>query len=84
MHEQYLLHPAPPLISDPDIVSMLSKAALSRNLAARAAINSSIISTGLSNEMEERLRRILEVRNLDLAVREMLVGQEGEKIVEFV
>lgn len=79
MHKQYLLHPAPPLISDPGIVSMLSKTALSRNLAAHASINSSIVSTGPCNKMEERLKRILEMRNLDLVVREMLVGQDGAR-----
>jgi hypothetical protein len=79
MHKQYLLHPTPPLISDPGIVSMLSQTALLRNLAAHASINSSIIATGPCNEMEERLRRILGVRNLDLVVREMLVGQDGAR-----
>lgn len=66
MHKQYLLHPAPPLISDPDVTSMLSKGALARNLEAHAAINSSIVAVGPRNEMEERLRKILEVRNHDL------------------
>ena len=73
MHWQYLLHPAPPLISDPGTVGMLSKTALSRNLEAHAAINSTIVSTGPHDEMEERLLRILETRKLDLVVREMLV-----------
>ncbi|KAF8442176.1 hypothetical protein L210DRAFT_929211 [Boletus edulis BED1] len=79
MHKQYLLYPTPPLISDPGIICMLSKTALSRNLEAHAAINSSIVSTGPQDEMEERLGKILEVRNHDLVVREMLVGQDGAK-----
>ena len=77
MPQQYLLHPEPPLVSDPGVICILSKAALSRNLEAHAAINPSITFTGPRDEMEERLRKILEVRKLDLAVREMLARHDG-------
>lgn len=76
MHTQYLLRPAPPLISDPDIVCMLSNTALARNLEAHAAINPTIVCTGSHDEMEERLWRILEARKLVLVVREVLVDRE--------
>ncbi|KAF8556542.1 hypothetical protein OG21DRAFT_1495494 [Imleria badia] len=61
IHKQYLMYPAPPLILDPDVISILSIGALSRNLEAHAAINSSIVFTGPRHEMEERLRKILEI-----------------------
>ncbi|KAN0092623.1 hypothetical protein V8E55_003407 [Tylopilus felleus] len=76
IHEQYLLHPLPPLISDPDIVSTLSKTALSHNLTVHASVNSSIVSSGPREEMEVRLWKILDMRRQDLVVREMLVGQD--------
>ncbi|KAH0833468.1 hypothetical protein J3R83DRAFT_12589 [Lanmaoa asiatica] len=49
---QYLLHPEPPLISDPGIIGMLSKVALSCNLETYVAINLTIASTGPRSEME--------------------------------
>ncbi|KAH9481854.1 hypothetical protein JR316_0006384 [Psilocybe cubensis] len=71
---QYLLHPIPPLITNPHICSHLSSAALKRNLEAHAARNSSIVASGTRLEMIERLTKILETRLLDLLVVEMLDG----------
>ncbi|KIJ14357.1 hypothetical protein PAXINDRAFT_26423, partial [Paxillus involutus ATCC 200175] len=75
LDKQYLLQPAPPLITDAGICCVLSKAALSRNLAAHAAINSSIHFSGTRKEMAERLEKILETRKLDLVVQNMLAGE---------
>ncbi|KAF9240720.1 hypothetical protein BU15DRAFT_87602 [Melanogaster broomeanus] len=80
LDKQYLLHPAPPMITDSTICSVLSQAALSRNLAAHASINSSIHSGGTRMEMVERLKKILETRNLDLVVQSLLAGEDTEGI----
>ncbi|KIJ62914.1 hypothetical protein HYDPIDRAFT_157081 [Hydnomerulius pinastri MD-312] len=78
IEKEYLLQPAPPLIVDPTVCSMLSKAALKRNLGAHAAVNSSILASGTRKEMAERLKNILETRKLDLIVREMLTDEDTE------
>ncbi|KIK98019.1 hypothetical protein PAXRUDRAFT_9828 [Paxillus rubicundulus Ve08.2h10] len=80
LNKQYLLHPAPPLITDPAVCSVLGKAALSRNLAAHAATNSSIHLLGTRKEMAERLKKILEMRKLDLIVQSMLAGEDTEDV----
>ncbi|KAF9223281.1 hypothetical protein BS17DRAFT_705987, partial [Gyrodon lividus] len=82
LDKQYLLHPAPPLITDTTICSLLSKAALSRNLAGHADINSSIRCSGTRQEMVERLKNILETRKLDLVVQNMLAGEDTEAVQE--
>ncbi|KAJ7781932.1 hypothetical protein DFH07DRAFT_728857, partial [Mycena maculata] len=68
MGSKYLLDPAPPLITDPALVSELSTAALKCNLVAHADF-----ATPASNkfEMIELLRDILETRKTDLLVRRM-------------
>ncbi|KAF7311901.1 hypothetical protein MIND_00201400 [Mycena indigotica] len=68
----YLADIAPPLISLPSLVNDLSAAALKRNLSAHAAHNASIVACGTKQEMAARLKTILETREMDLMVREML------------
>jgi hypothetical protein len=75
MHKHYALSLDPPLISDPGACSsQLNAAALRANLAAHAAANPSIVVGGTKAEMAARLRALLERREADLRVREMLWG----------
>ncbi|KAJ7765517.1 hypothetical protein DFH07DRAFT_1015341 [Mycena maculata] len=69
---RHLLKPDPPLITDPTAVSELSAAALKRNLAAHAICNPDVATAGTKPEILERLRNILEMRKMDLLVREMM------------
>ncbi|KAJ7111202.1 hypothetical protein C8R43DRAFT_1041770 [Mycena crocata] len=78
LNERYLVDPAPPLIDNPEVVPELSVAALKRNLTAHAAFNPTIIAVGTKVEMTDRLKRILETRQMDLLVREMIQGGDGE------
>lgn len=72
LHTQYLLSPLPPLITEPEVVSTLERAALKRNLSAHAAYNSAICTTGNKSVLCTQLIDILERRKGDLAVREMV------------
>jgi hypothetical protein len=72
LHTQYLLSPLPPLITEPEVVSTLERAALKRNLSAHAAYNSTISTTGNKYVLCTQLIDILERRRGDLAVREMV------------
>lgn len=76
MPKKYMIDPKPPLIIAPSGCVSLSAQALSRNLAAHAAYNPDIITTGRRSEMSARLRDILEQRKADLLVRSMLWGSE--------
>ncbi|KAL0945349.1 hypothetical protein HGRIS_000847 [Hohenbuehelia grisea] len=74
LHVQYLINPLPPLITNPDAASQLSMSALKRNLAAHAACNPDISVSGSKIEMSERLRHVLQIREADLMVREVVFG----------
>ncbi|KAJ7465160.1 hypothetical protein FB451DRAFT_1370059 [Mycena latifolia] len=78
----YLLDPTPPLITNPAAVPALSAVALKRNLAAHAARNSAVVAAGTKPEMVERLRRLLETREMDLLVRQMLQAGDSDGFVE--
>ncbi|KAG6861623.1 hypothetical protein C0995_014062 [Termitomyces sp. Mi166 len=71
---KYELNPRPPLIVLPEVCARLSAAALQRNLAAHKAKNPDILAMGGKAEMTERLRSILEMRRMDLLVRDMILG----------
>ncbi|KAJ6611164.1 hypothetical protein B0H10DRAFT_2165919 [Mycena sp. CBHHK59/15] len=75
----YLLHPAPPLITNSAVVPELSAAALKRNLAAHVACNPDILPGGTKAEMVARLAGILEMRKMDLMVREMIPAVAPER-----
>ncbi|KAI9454768.1 hypothetical protein BJY52DRAFT_1100378, partial [Lactarius psammicola] len=72
LHTQYLLSPLPPLITQPEAASTLELAALKRNLSAHAAYNSAISTTGSKSVLCGRLFALLERRQGDLGVREMV------------
>ncbi|KAH0585621.1 hypothetical protein H2248_008846 [Termitomyces sp. 'cryptogamus'] len=74
LDHKYELHPHPPLIVLPEVCARLSAAALQRNLAAHKTKNSEILVTGGKAELAERLRSILEMRRMDLLVRDMILG----------
>ena len=76
MAQLYLLEPAPPHVANPAVVPELSAAALKRNLAAHAACNPAIVASSTKPEMAARLKDLLETREMDLLVREML--QSGD------
>jgi hypothetical protein len=79
LHAQYQLHPISPLITDPTICTHLSLAALKANLAAHAVFNPSISLSGTKSELIGRLREILERREGDRIVKEVVWGYEGEE-----
>ncbi|KAJ7505587.1 hypothetical protein B0H11DRAFT_1850811 [Mycena galericulata] len=72
MGSRYLLDPTPPLVANPSVVPDLSVAALKRNLTAHAACNPAVVAAGTKPEMAARLREILEMRKMDLLVRQMI------------
>lgn len=78
LHKQYLVDPALPLITDPSACPLLSNVALIRNLQAHADVNPTIVPTGTRLEMIERLKKLLERRQMDLIVRSMICGEPGE------
>ncbi|KZT27210.1 hypothetical protein NEOLEDRAFT_1061180, partial [Neolentinus lepideus HHB14362 ss-1] len=82
MASKYMINPHPPLIVDPAACDSLSVAALKRNLSEHANYNNTIIASGTKVEMAVRLRGILETRKMDLLVRTMLWGEEGQESVE--
>ncbi|KAG1857914.1 hypothetical protein C8R48DRAFT_606842 [Suillus tomentosus] len=78
LHKQYLVDPALPLITDSSACPLLSDVALIRNLQAHADVNPSIVPTGTRLEMIERLKKLLERRQMDLVVRSMICGEPQE------
>ncbi|TCD67810.1 hypothetical protein EIP91_011938 [Steccherinum ochraceum] len=80
MGRQYILQPEAPLITDPAAVPTLSIKALKANLSAHAEHNVNILSEGSKPELAERLTKLLEQREQDLAVREVTWrgGEEDE------
>jgi len=78
MHTKYLLNPPPPLITNPAVCGQLSVAALQRNLAAHAQANTAAVTAGSKEEMIGRLETLLEMRKMDMLVRNMILGSECE------
>lgn len=79
MGTKYILQPEAPLISEPNAISELSTAALRRNLTTHAEYNSEISAEGAKHEMAERLKTLLETRQADLVVRNVLwKGEDGD------
>ena len=74
LQSKYLLDPAPPLVTNPELCDSLSATALKKNLAAHAQCNPTIVATGTRQEMLARLKEILETRNADLLLAQMLLG----------
>ncbi|KAJ7052014.1 hypothetical protein C8F01DRAFT_1066440 [Mycena amicta] len=72
LSQHYLVNITPPLIANPALIPDLSAAALKRNLTAHAARNSAIAASGTKQEMATRLKTLLETREMDLLVRDML------------
>lgn len=81
MHTKYLLNPRPPLIANAQVCAQLSIAALQRNLVAHAQVNPAIVTTGSKEKMTARLEALLEMRKMDMLVRDMILGSEsGEEV----
>jgi hypothetical protein len=78
MHTKYLLNPRPPLITNPQVCAQLSIAALQRNLASHAQVNPAVLAAGSKEEMVARLESLLERRKMDMLVRDMILGLEGD------
>ncbi|EIN03981.1 hypothetical protein PUNSTDRAFT_139021 [Punctularia strigosozonata HHB-11173 SS5] len=78
IQHHYLIDPAPPLIRDPGACASLSIGALRRNLAAHAECNPMILVGGTKEEMEYRLQDVLERRQADLKVREVMWREREE------
>jgi hypothetical protein len=78
MHTKYLLNPQPPLIANPKVCAQLSTAALRRNLSAHAQANPVVLATGSKEEMIARLEALLEMRKMDMLVRDMILGSEPD------
>ncbi|KAF7965926.1 hypothetical protein HWV62_14438 [Athelia sp. TMB] len=74
MDSKYMIEPKAPLIVDPTACAALSVAALKRNLSGHAAFNPDIVSSGTKLELVERLKKILETRQIDMVIRDMLWG----------
>jgi len=60
------------LIDDPTIVSELTGPALKKNLAAHAAVNPDVLAEGSRKEMKARLETLLELRQADLILRDII------------
>lgn len=71
------MHPVAPLITDPSVCGCLSVNALKANLAGHAIFNPLIYLSGSKLELVERLREILEKRQADAVVKEMVWGYES-------
>ena len=82
MDRKYALDPLPPLITNPKVCGQLSIAALQRNLAAHSVKNSDISVAGSKNEMKERLTALLELRKMDMLVRDMILGNDRDVFEE--
>ena len=76
MPRAYLLHPPSPLITDSEVCSTLSCAALRRNLSAHAESNLPIVVGGAEDDMVLRLEGWLRTRRLDLLVRRIFGGED--------
>ena len=74
MDSKYMIEPKAPLIVEPTACAALSVAALKRNLSGHAAFNPDIVSSGTKLELVERLKKILETRQIDMVIRDMLWG----------
>lgn len=79
MHTKYLLNPRPPLITNPQVCPQLSIAALQRNLAAHAQANPTVMAAGSKEEMIGRLQELLQMRKMDMLVRDMILGFEPDE-----
>jgi hypothetical protein len=79
VHTKYLLNPRPPLITNPRVCAQLSVAALQRNLAAHARVNPALVVAGGKEEMIVRLEALLEMRKMDMLVRDMILGLEPDE-----
>lgn len=75
IQKKYLFNPVGPLITDPDACDQLSFAALKRNLEAHAACNPTILASGTTREMAQRLSEILKIRRADILVVSMLTSE---------
>lgn len=67
-----MVDPKAPFIVEPEACPSLTVAALKHNLAAHAAFNPDIVPTGTKAELAERLKNILETRQIDIIIRDML------------
>jgi hypothetical protein len=76
MHSKYMIKPEAPLIVDPTACVTLSVSALKRNLIEHAVFNPAIIASGTKAELVARLKNILETRQMDMLVKEMICGEE--------
>jgi hypothetical protein len=76
IHTKYMTDPEPPLIVDPTACRTLSLSALQLNLAEHAVFNPTIIASGTEAELAARLESILQTRQMDMLVREMICGEE--------
>ena len=74
--KRYLLHPSTLLITDSEVCSTLSCAALRRNLSAHAVSNLAIVVGGAKDDMVLRLEGWLRTRRLDLLVRRIFGGED--------
>jgi len=68
------------MITDPNACSSLSVNALKANLAGHAQFNPTIYLSGSKPELIDRLRGILERREADQIVRDIVYGQEESGI----
>ncbi|TFK50185.1 hypothetical protein OE88DRAFT_1632051, partial [Heliocybe sulcata] len=82
MASKYMINPRPPLIVEPGACDSLSVAALKRNLGEHANYNKAIVTSGTKAEMMGRLKGLLEARKMDLLVRAMVWGEEGQESLE--
>ncbi|KAJ3486191.1 hypothetical protein NLI96_g4419 [Meripilus lineatus] len=74
MCEKYQEYSGSSLVLEPSAVTSLSTAALKRNLATHAAYDQNLVVEGTKEQMAERLKAFLEVRQADLVVWEVLHG----------
>ncbi|KAF8521603.1 hypothetical protein BU17DRAFT_87837 [Hysterangium stoloniferum] len=79
LHAQYHLHPVAPMITDPLACPHLSLNALKANLAGHAVFNPSIYLSGSKVELIHRLRDILERRQNDRIVKEVVWGHDSSE-----
>ncbi|KAI5122279.1 hypothetical protein M0805_002359 [Coniferiporia weirii] len=70
---EYETNVTAPLIQEPLLCATLSSAELRANLIAHAAKNALISTKGTKDELQKRLRKLLERRRKDVVVREFLV-----------
>lgn len=78
LHAEYQLYPVFPLLTDPNICTSLSLTSLRANLAAHAVFNPSISLSGTKLDLVKRLSEILERREGDRVVKEVVWGYESE------